>query len=69
MSMSPVPNAEGLKLYLSKGLDPHLARLWKIHSKPQGVILGPRSGISRNIGPAVRAPLKEAWKRKRRMAA
>jgi len=68
MSISTVSNAEGLKLYLSKGLDPHFARLWNIRPQPQGVVLGPRCGTSRNIGPSIRKPLKEAWKRSRRAA-
>jgi len=69
VSISTVPNAEGLKLYLSKGLDPHFARLWNIRPQSQGVVIGPRSGVSRNIGPSVRKPLKEAWKRSKCVAA
>jgi hypothetical protein len=48
-------NVTGLKRYVLKGMDPHFAPLWKIRPVPQGLIVGKRSGFSRNLGPTARA--------------
>lgn len=44
----------GAKRYLLKGMDPHFARAWKIRPSPQGIVIGRRSGFSRNLGPTAR---------------
>lgn len=49
-----IHNVTGLKRYVLKGMDPHFARAWKIRPSPQGMIVGKRSGFSRNLGPAAR---------------
>lgn len=51
----PIYNVTGLKRYVLKGMDPHFAPLWKICPVPQGLIVGKRSGFSRNLGPTARA--------------
>jgi hypothetical protein len=47
-------NITGLKRYVLKGMDPHFARAWQIRPSPQGLVIGKRSGFSRNLGPAAR---------------
>jgi hypothetical protein len=69
VNIAPVRNAEGLKLYLAKGMDPHLARLWGITHRDQGQVRGRRAGTSRNLGPAEWRPRKAAYQRSRRRAA
>ena len=44
----------GAKRYILKGMDPHFAKAWKIRPSPQGVVIGRRSGFSRNLGPTAR---------------
>lgn len=44
----------GLKRYILKGMDPYFAKAWKIRPSPQGVVIGRRSGFSRNLGPTAR---------------
>ena len=51
----PIYNVTGLKRYVLKGMDPHFAPKWKIRPVPQGLIIGKRSGFSRNLGPTARA--------------
>jgi len=58
-----VTNAEGLKLYLVKAIDPLYANLWNIEHKDGGYILGRRADASRNLGPSVWKPLKASYKR------
>jgi len=53
----------GLKRYILKGMDPHFARAWKIRPSAQGVIIGRRSGFSRNLGPTARQALSYKPKR------
>lgn len=64
-----IDNAEGLKLYFAKGMDPHLARLWRIRPVESGLVHGRRAGTSRNLGPAEWQPRKAAYKRSHRRAA
>jgi len=59
-----VENAEGLKLYFVKSIDPVYAELWNINYKYGGYILGRRADASRNLGPMVWKPLKAEYKRK-----
>jgi len=47
-------NVVGLKRYVLKGMDPHFATKWEIRHIPQGVVIGKRSGTSRNLGPTAR---------------
>lgn len=65
----PIDNPEGLKLYFAKGLDPHLARLWRIRPVESGLVHGRRAGTSRNLGPAEWQPRKAIYQRTRRNAA
>jgi hypothetical protein len=69
IEIARVDNAEGLKLYFAKGLDPHLARLWRIRPVECGLVHGRRAGTSRNLGPAEWQPRKAAYQRTRRKAA
>jgi hypothetical protein len=69
IEIARIDNAEGLKLYFAKGLDPHLARLWRIRPVESGLVHGRRAGTSRNLGPAEWQPRKAAYQRTRRRAA
>lgn len=69
IEIARIDNAEGLKLYFAKGLDPHLARLWRIRPVESGLVHGRRAGTSRNLGPAEWQPRKAAYQRTRRKAA
>lgn len=57
-----VYNAEGLKKYLVKNMDPHLGKLWRIRTREGGRIARRRADTSRNIGPAFWRPRKAAYK-------
>lgn len=69
IKITQIDNPEGLKLYFAKGLDPHLARLWRIRPVESGLVHGRRAGTSRNLGPAEWRPRKAAYQRTRRKAA
>lgn len=69
IQMKPVIEAEGLKLYFAKGLDPHLARLWRIRPTDCGSVSGVRARVSRNLGPSEWQPRKQAYLRSQRRAA
>lgn len=69
IDIKPITHAEGLKLYLAKGLDPYLARLWRIRPEEAGIVMGRRCGTSRNLGPAEWRPRKAAYLQGRRRAA
>lgn len=69
IQIAHIDNAEGLKLYFAKGIDPHLARLWRIRPVESGLVHGRRAGTSRNLGPAEWQPRKAAYQRTRRRAA
>jgi hypothetical protein len=45
----------GATLYLLKGADPKCGRLYKIKTRPQGLVIGKRAGMSKALGPAARA--------------
>lgn len=69
LQIKPIHNAEGFKLYMAKGIDPHYGKLWNIEPQDTGLIYGPRAGVSRNLGPAEWKPRKAAYKASRRRAA
>lgn len=69
IEIARIDNAEGLKLYFAKGLDPQLARLWRIRPVESGLVYGRRAGTSRNLGPAEWQPRKAAYQRARRRVA
>lgn len=69
IEVKDIENAEGLKLYMAKGLDVPLAQLWQIRTEDTGTIYGRRAGTSRNLGPAEWRPRKEAWRRAQQAAA
>ena len=64
-----VKNRGALKLYLAKGIDPHYGDLWRIEQQATGLVYGPRSGVSRNLGPAEWKPGKSAYKASKSLAA
>ncbi len=49
IDITPVHNAPGLRKYLLKGCEPMYAAFCKIEHKPQGVVFGKRSGVSRGL--------------------
>jgi hypothetical protein len=49
-----VNNDVGLKRYLLKGTDPQYAVCIGIRPTDQGIVIGKRSGFSRNLGPVAR---------------
>ncbi|OWU69958.1 hypothetical protein [Phaeobacter sp. 22II1-1F12B] len=69
IEIARIGNAEGLKLYFAKGIDPHLAKLWRIRPVDSGLVHGRRVGTSRNLGPAEWQPRKAAYQRSRRRTA
>lgn len=62
----PAHNPEGLKLYLAKGIDPALGKLWNISPVQAGMVSKRRAGTSRNLGPAEWRTRKAGWLRHRR---
>lgn len=50
----PIDNAVGLKRYLLKGMDPYFAGRWQIRAVPQGLVIGRRVGVSRNLARGAR---------------
>lgn len=62
LDVGVVYNAYGLRKYLLKGTDPAYAAFCNdaIRHKPQGRVIGKRSGFSRSLGPAVRRRLSAA---------
>ncbi|RZK36886.1 MAG: hypothetical protein EOO61_09750 [Hymenobacter sp.] len=54
MKHRKIYNIVGAKRYVLKGMDPDFARMWQIRPSPQGMIIGKRSGFSRNLGPVAR---------------
>lgn len=49
-----VDNLVGAKRYVLKGIDPVWAAHLAVNAVPQGLVIGKRSGFSRNLGPAAR---------------
>ncbi|SFD81370.1 hypothetical protein SAMN04488049_1359 [Tritonibacter multivorans] len=66
VDVRPVTNAEGVKLYMAKTLDPHFAALWRIRSEDGGHIRGRRADSSRNLGPSTWQPLKAEYRARSR---
>lgn len=63
MHWEKVTNAEGIKLYLVKAIDPLYADLWNIEHTDGGYVRGRRADASRNLGPRVWKPLKAEYKK------
>lgn len=68
-------NPRGARKYMLKGIQPAYARFYGIRPVDQGAVDGKRSGVSQNLGPSIRARLKEAgvyrpgrWRRPERQA-
>lgn len=56
--VQPAATPRSASKYLLKGIDPAYAAFYGINHEPQGIIEGKRSGMSRNIGPAVKKRLR-----------
>ena len=54
INIKPIHNIVGLKRYVLKGTDPGWAKHLGVRAVPQGIVVGKRSGFSRNLGPAAR---------------
>jgi hypothetical protein len=67
LHITAIENAEGLKLYMVKTLDPRFGRLWGIRTENGGRIAIRRADTSRNIGPSFWQPRKASYKRTLRM--
>lgn len=59
-------NPEGLKLYLTKTLEPRYARAWGIKTAPSGYINGRKIWTSLNLGPAHWMPRRDAYRASQR---
>lgn len=59
--VSDLPNPEGMKLYMGKGIDPFYARMFGINPVDCGTVYGVRGGTARSLGPSVWRPLKRAY--------
>jgi hypothetical protein len=54
LQIQRVPNLIGLKRYILKGVDPAWGAHLAVNPVPQGLVIGKRSGFSKNLGPAAR---------------
>lgn len=54
IKIKPIHSIVGLKRYVLKGTEPVWAKHLGVRPVPQGVVIGKRSGFSRNLGPAAR---------------
>jgi hypothetical protein len=71
IQIKPIPSlkdAEAIKLYMGKGLEPNLAQLWRIQPVDGGIVLGRKAYTSRNLGPAEWQQQKKAYREGRRAA-
>lgn len=68
LRITDIYNAEGVKLYLVKGLQKRYADRWNINIKDCGRIFYRRADCSRNIGPSIWQPLKWEYLYGRRAA-
>ena len=64
LDIRPITNAEGLKKYMTKTLDPKFAAMWGIRHEDGGDIRGRRADSSRNLGPSTWMPLKRAYRQR-----
>ena len=64
VQITRVHNAEGAKLYLAKGMDPHLAQFWRIRPENTGYIANRKAGTSRNLGPKHWREVKQLQRRR-----
>lgn len=53
--VEPVEGAKGLARYLMKGIEPRVAKFYRIDAVSQGRVQGKRCGISESLGPAARS--------------
>lgn len=67
LHIGAISNAEGLKLYFVKTLDPRFGRLWNISTENGGRIAHRRADTSRNIGPAFWQRQKAAYRASQRL--
>lgn len=51
IDIKQVYNAYGLRLYMLKGMDPHLAHFYGVEPEDQGAVTGKRCGVSISLGP------------------
>jgi hypothetical protein len=54
LQIKPVKNLIGLRRYMLKGIEPAWGPHLAVNPVSQGVVIGKRSGFSRNLGPAAR---------------
>jgi hypothetical protein len=54
IKIKPIHNIVGLRRYVLKGTEPVWAKHLGVRPVSQGVVIGKRSGFSRNLGPAAR---------------
>lgn len=54
LHITPVYNLVGVRRYILKGVSPVWGSHLGVRPVPQGVVVGKRSGFSRNLGPAAR---------------
>lgn len=59
INVKPATTPRGACKYMLKGIDPAYASFYGIDHSPQGRVDGRRSGMSRNLGPAVKRRLQE----------
>lgn len=65
INIKRIYNAVGLRSYMLKGTGDVFARLAKIEQKPQGLVIGKRSGVSRSLHRTARG--RENYKAGRRV--
>lgn len=54
VKVKPIHNLIGARRYILKGIDPGWADHLKVRAFDQGVVVGKRSGFSKNLGPTAR---------------
>lgn len=54
IKVQPIHNVIGLRRYVLKGVDPAWATHLGVRHVDQGIVIGKRSGFSRNLGPCAR---------------
>ncbi len=54
VSIRPLPNYSGYKMYICKGMDPAYGNAWNVRNSSQGRVVGKRSGVSKNLSRAAR---------------
>lgn len=54
LNIKRVTNVVGLRRYMLKGTEPLWAKHLGVRHQPQGIVIGKRSGFSKNLGPTAR---------------